>query len=252
MSDRNRKSRFTLVELLVVIAIIACLAAMLLPALNRGRLAAKRMACQNNLMTISKFSRMYADDYKDYFPYQPGNVVMVDNAFNNNGAGYDDTPPLSGWYHSLWYYTLREKGPRNELFHCPKTLSESNLKFNQNYTCFNANGITTNFKTGKFRTPSNVASYMDYNRPTTNSYVYPVYVSSGGNMETSNNWRYWNKQTFTGQSVAGIAHNGGRNYAFLDGHAGWVKASDATCGMFGLTVNGADTVETTDKAGVKF
>ncbi len=67
----SKKHGFTLIELLVVVAIIAVLVAILLPALQGARTAAKVILCSNNLRQWGTIHTMYADENKEQFCYTP-------------------------------------------------------------------------------------------------------------------------------------------------------------------------------------
>ncbi|MDR1960541.1 MAG: DUF1559 domain-containing protein, partial [Planctomycetaceae bacterium] len=95
------RSGFTLVELLVVIAIIGILIALLLPAVQAAREAARRMQCTNNLKQLALAEHNLHDTYQKFSP-----ASRPQNLNNRFWAGFV-TPILPYFEQTALYERVR-------------------------------------------------------------------------------------------------------------------------------------------------
>ena len=93
MTMKRGKPSFTLIELLVVISIIALLIAILLPALQKAREAAKLALCQSNQKQLIIGVLGYSEDWHRWF--------------YTNLQGYENSPAniqaSSAWWIHYWW-----------------------------------------------------------------------------------------------------------------------------------------------------
>ena len=104
----RRHRGFTLVELLVVIAIIGILVALLLPAVQAAREAARRMSCGNNLKQLGLALHNYHDTHKKF----PPGGVSFGHAW---GAGPSDRHIKNG-NGLVFLLPFAEQGPLYDQF----------------------------------------------------------------------------------------------------------------------------------------
>lgn len=129
----KHRNAFTLVELLVVIAIIGVLVALLLPAVQAAREAARRMQCSNNLKQIGLALHNYHDVHGTFppgglgYPYvwsaQAQLLPFVEQTSLQNLLDFTVPPltPFAGAAHDASAVARNEAAAKNRLsmFLCP-------------------------------------------------------------------------------------------------------------------------------------
>ncbi len=217
---RRHKSGFTLVELLVVIGIISVLIAMLLPALNKAREAANRVACASNLRQMGQGVMLYTNEYRGYLPcatatdsadfYGPyyydsfiTQIAHVLGQLNNDPHGIHGSPT------SRMYICPTDTSPY--YFH-PHTWDGFYSSYGANYEMFFYYSTATNtgrpYRINQAKLPQSLAVIGD----TANGL--------GWTAVGTNAWYFEVNQANVGLEPR---HNGGVNLLMLDGHVEYAK-----------------------------
>jgi prepilin-type N-terminal cleavage/methylation domain-containing protein/prepilin-type processing-associated H-X9-DG protein len=112
MRTRSRYA-FTLVELLVVIGIIAVLIGILLPTLNRARLASQTVKCASNLRSIGQGMNVYLAENRQTYP-----AAYTYDGMTINGNTQTPDAAVNGYVHWSSYLYRKTGGgqPTDRMF----------------------------------------------------------------------------------------------------------------------------------------
>ncbi len=154
LSISRRRAGFTLVELLVVIAIIGVLVALLLPAVQAAREAARRMSCGNNLHQIGLAMHNFHATHSAFPPATGGDPRI---AAGNPAAATGQHGPTQ-WVRILPYI---EQGPAHsqtdKFYFSPRTsfwMGSGNNGHNPSLHNPTLSQVYANFSPQVYRCPS--------------------------------------------------------------------------------------------------
>jgi len=204
-----RRTAFTLIELLVVIAIIAILASILFPVFARARAKARQTSCLSNEKQLALAVQMYTQDYDECLPSWGYGPV---DANGENG-------PAEGFY--SWDTVVFPYMKNQQILVCPDNPYGRGLR-----------GYAMTRYTGDPQGTGETLAIGALPAPTSTVLLYDKGHQLPGACGDAAGETFMQSKGATGQGLGTeMFHNGGKNFAFADGHA---KFSSQGSGPFGF------------------
>ena len=155
---RNRSRGFSLLELLVVIAIIGLLVALLLPAIQRTREAARRAQCLSNLRQIGLGMSNYQDARRVYPPAYVGNPHATGSVAGVSFPDGNDNGPSGFAWGALLLPYVEEQSLYDQFDFAQPFWAGSNTLVAQTrvalYLCPSASGGSDGYSVDRYQGPA--------------------------------------------------------------------------------------------------
>ncbi len=217
---------FTLIELLVVVSIISILAALLMPALTRARIAARSINCKSNLHQIGMAVEMFKTDHQDFYPPVCNNAFLTFWWGKRAGYGKDAAVDFSAGYLSKYV-------PGGRIGMCPQFAmgrvelvaagATSGYAYNSYYIGGSGDEILPDWsnwpgmpaKGGQVARPSQTIMFAD--SATVNDITKPGRLRENWLLDPPS-LNYNPPAPYLRQAVVHFRHGGLANVLFCDGH----------------------------------
>jgi prepilin-type N-terminal cleavage/methylation domain-containing protein/prepilin-type processing-associated H-X9-DG protein len=248
-SNRGPEARagFTLIELLVVIAIIAILAAILFPVFAQAREKARQTACLSNVKQIAVGQMMYMQDYDETIMFWRNVPTTATLQQQIAGAWCNVLQPyIKNGEKSTVADALANKAPRGVMA-CP-SFNEANFKkAMDDPNCDGAGTAAIYFPQRSMLAHYGMAFFLKQGTGATIAdaiYAFPgsgwsgttpFTVSMSAVVRPAETTNIGDDVTIVRQSIdrvstafgceAALSHHEGGNFAFLDGHAKFIKGN---------------------------